>query len=899
MASTYVNNLRLEEIGTGEQSGTWGDTTNTNLKIIGQAVAWGQRAIANASTDNITIGDGALDADRCLGLKLTGGGQACAVTLLPLTSSKTWFIYNTTNSTLTFRAGSNTTSEQVAILAGETKVIATDGLGANSIVYDLLTAVNLAGTTTVDDLTVSDTALVTGVLTTTAATVFNGGFASNAASSIGGTTPTLTIGDAGAEDAKIVFDGNAADYHVGLDDSEDALQIGLGAALGTTPRITIRAAEVVVNDLGIDLDFRVEGDADTHALFVEGETDRVSIGSNDPPMKLTVRNGSANSDIAKFTGDGTGAGLTISTAATTRADDTVIFKASDAFGELSFLSDNTEVLRLTKDNNVVIPNSGGTLFTNTAGTSNLRLGVNTGNSIVSGANENVLIGDEAGTTLVSGGINNTAVGFSALKFEDAHGYNTAIGWSTLKNLDAGANGYNTAVGADSGRNMETGINNTLVGAESGHDISTGGNNTFLGAFAGDKTDDGASNVAVGHSALGANCGNQNTAVGASSLASCTGTENTAVGTTAGFSLSSGTANTFMGQDAGLFATTTDGCTFIGHSAAQGITGTKLTGNQNTAVGFQAAFKIEGTAVANTFVGGLSGGNGAISGGHNTAVGGETLYNLAGGIDNVIMGYQAGGGITTGSQNVAIGREALETEDTGSASTAVGYLALRIQNNDALNHNAAFGYQAGVAVTGGTGNTLIGSFAGHSVSTGINNIVLGFDSSVANGNNNNCIVIGKSIAGASNDFSFGKASNVVTNDFDTDANWSRSSDERLKKNITNQTLGLDFINDLRTVKYNWKASNELDSTDSQLTHLYKKDAADNEMNTDAVMHNFIAQEVKAALDTAGVSSFGGWKKDQYGVQQVSREMFVIPLVKAVQELSTALDAALARIATLEG
>ena len=71
-----------------------------------------------------------------------------------------------------------------------------------------------------------------------------------------------------------------------------------------------------------------------------------------------------------------------------------------------------------------------------------------------------------------------------------------------------------------------------------------------------------------------------------------------------------------------------------------------------------------------------------------------------------------------------------------------------------------------------------------------------------------------------------------------------------------------------------------------------------MNTDAVMHNFIAQEVKAALDTAGVSDFGGWKEDQYGVQQVSREMFVIPLVKAVQELSTALDAAVARIKTLE-
>ncbi len=135
-------------------------------------------------------------------------------------------------------------------------------------------------------------------------------------------------------------------------------------------------------------------------------------------------------------------------------------------------------------------------------------------------------------------------------------------------------------------------------------------------------------------------------------------------------------------------------------------------------------------------------------------------------------------------------------------------------------------------------------------------------------------------------------------FDTDANWSRSSDERLKKNITDQTLGLSFINDLRTVKYNWKASHELDSSDPQLAHLYKEDPADNEMNTEATMHNFIAQEVKAALDTAGVSSFGGWKEDHHGVQQVSREMFVIPLVKAVQELSAKVDSLTARIEALE-
>ena len=56
---------------------------------------------------------------------------------------------------------------------------------------------------------------------------------------MGGATPTLTIGDAGAEDAKIVFDGNAQDFHIGLDDSADDLVIGKGSALGTTPAISI------------------------------------------------------------------------------------------------------------------------------------------------------------------------------------------------------------------------------------------------------------------------------------------------------------------------------------------------------------------------------------------------------------------------------------------------------------------------------------------------------------------------------------------------------------------------------------------------------------------------------------------------------------------------------------
>ena len=168
MASTFVNNLRLNEMATGDQSGTWGTTTNLNLELIGQALGWGTRAIANASTDNITIADGASDADRSMALKLTGGGQACTVTILPNTSSKVWVMENATAATLTFTQGSGA---NVDILAGETKIIATDGAGSGAVVYDLLTDVNLAGTT--------KTAVLTNAGLTTTGTLTNQGLLTN------------------------------------------------------------------------------------------------------------------------------------------------------------------------------------------------------------------------------------------------------------------------------------------------------------------------------------------------------------------------------------------------------------------------------------------------------------------------------------------------------------------------------------------------------------------------------------------------------------------------------------------------------------------------------------------------------------------------------------------------
>ena len=82
--------------------------------------------------------------------------------------------------------------------------------------------------------TFSGNVTMSGTNTLSGATTVSGALTASAGATISGTTPTLTVGDAGAEDAKIVFDGNAQDFHIGLDDSADDLVIGKGSALGTT-----------------------------------------------------------------------------------------------------------------------------------------------------------------------------------------------------------------------------------------------------------------------------------------------------------------------------------------------------------------------------------------------------------------------------------------------------------------------------------------------------------------------------------------------------------------------------------------------------------------------------------------------------------------------------------------
>ena len=107
---------------------------------------------------------------------------------------------------------------------------------ASEIKVDTISEKTSAGGVTIDGLLIKD-----------------GGISGDV--SLIGTTPTFTIGDAGAEDAALVFDGNAQDFYIGLDDSADDLVIGLGSTVGTTPAISINEdRDVTISDGAIDFD---------------------------------------------------------------------------------------------------------------------------------------------------------------------------------------------------------------------------------------------------------------------------------------------------------------------------------------------------------------------------------------------------------------------------------------------------------------------------------------------------------------------------------------------------------------------------------------------------------------------------------------------------------------------
>ena len=212
--------------------------------------------------------------------------------------------------------------------------------------------------------------------------------------------------------------------------------------------------------------------------------------------------------------------------------------------------------------------------------------------------------------------------------------------------------------------------------------------------------------------------------------------------------------------------------------------------------------------------------------------------------------------TTGSANVAMGYRALDAMTTASSNTAIGQAALG-------------------SCTTGQQNTVVGHTGLDSLTTGEGNVAVGYANDVDSGDRLRSFGLGINLSLATNNsVKIGNAGTNIQCDWGGGATWSHSSDERLKNNIQDSSLGLDFINDLRPVTYNWK---EQEDVPEEIRDESEKD-------TKSLQHGLVAQEVKATLNKLGVNEFSGWSEGEDSIQRISESMYVFPLIKAVQELS---------------
>ena len=245
MASSYTNDLRLNEMATGDASGTWGDTTNTNLELIAEAFSYGTEAITtNADTHTTTIADGATDPGRSMFLKYTGTlDSTCTITIGPNTVSKLWIIENGTSGSqsIIIKQGSGAT---VTIPSGKTKVIYSDGAGSGGAMVDAFASLNLQTSGIIETSASIQTALIEYTDGDDAMTIADGGQVTFSQNIIGtlataaqpnitslGTLTTLTVDDI-TINGSTISDGGDLTVDVGgtIDLDSDGGQIKLSDA---------------------------------------------------------------------------------------------------------------------------------------------------------------------------------------------------------------------------------------------------------------------------------------------------------------------------------------------------------------------------------------------------------------------------------------------------------------------------------------------------------------------------------------------------------------------------------------------------------------------------------------------------------------------------------------------
>lgn len=325
------------------------------------------------------------------------------------------------------------------------------------------------------------------------------------------------------------------------------------------------------------------------------------------------------------------------------------------------------------------------------------------------------------------------------------------------------------------------------------------------------------------------------------------------------------------------------------------TGSGVSGNDNSHFGYHAG----NDGLENSFFGYQSGSSN--TGFFNTGIGAESLSSNTGGNFNTALGFATLHRNTTGSRNTSVGAHPLYYNTSGYQNTATGFSSLHFNSTGYQNtangfeslfknsegyQNVAIGHWALYLNTTGSFNTGSGPQALYYNSSGSFNSAFGYlagPGTRAPGLNNTAALGYVARPTASNQIRIG---NTSVKSIGGQVSWSTLSDGRFKTDLKEDVAGLEFINKLRPVSYSIDkdAVNKFlgipDSVSQQLAKLGDNNARQN---------GFVAQEVEEVIKKEGHVFHGieapQNENDHYGIRYAE---FVVPLVKAVQELTAKIE-----------
>lgn len=277
MASTYTDNLGIEKPGSGEQSGTWGTTTNTNFDIIDRAINGVLDLSLTGTTTTLTTSDGSLSDGGYKVLVLGGSPTGTnTITISPNDQDKVYLVKNSSGESAIFTQGSG---GNATVINGETAWIFADGAGSGAQVQKASFIAEIADDTSPQlggDLDVNGNSI-------TSASDGNVVIAPNGTGDVQLDADTVRVGDANA-DVTVTTNGTGdltLNTNAGTNSGSIVIADGADNNVTLTANGTGKvelASDIQIN--GTTNNWTLEVDADDHLIFKYNGTAVFAIQDN-------------------------------------------------------------------------------------------------------------------------------------------------------------------------------------------------------------------------------------------------------------------------------------------------------------------------------------------------------------------------------------------------------------------------------------------------------------------------------------------------------------------------------------------------------------------------------------------------------------------------------------------